>query len=65
MIVCDKILEINPNQTRACFIKGAILLNLDHNEEGATYLFKLIDFNNINNSWNGWYRLVLLQFIVC
>ena len=46
MIVCDKILEINPNQTRACFIKGAILLNLDHNEEGASYLFKLIEENH-------------------
>ena len=46
MIVCDKILEINPNQSRACFIKGAILLNLDHNEEGASYLFKLIEENH-------------------
>lgn len=45
LIVCDKILGINPNQPRACFIKGAILLNLHHNEEGTEYLIKLIEEN--------------------
>ena len=38
-------LDINPNQGRACFIKGAILLNLYHNEEGVKYLFKIIEEN--------------------
>lgn len=46
LIVCDKIFEINPKQARACFIKGAILINLYHNEEGASYLIKLIEENH-------------------
>lgn len=46
LIVCNKVLEINPDQARTCFIKGAILLNLYHNEEGITYLYRIIEENH-------------------